>query len=97
MAYADAVCESPLPLTGVCDSDSESALIHGDNLSVMASLLKTHREKFDLITIDPPFAVGMDFRARIQTASGRHRVKAYADKWTHGVEGYLNMMHHVWF
>jgi len=92
MEQAAIAAESPQPLVAISASESEDRLIQGDNLSVAAALLSTHRGRFDLIAIDPPFAAGMDFQARITTNSGRQRVKAYGDKWQNGVEGYLDMI-----
>ncbi|WP_164966723.1 MULTISPECIES: DNA methyltransferase [Aliarcobacter] len=42
-------------------SISNNLLIQGDNLSIMKKLLDTHKDKIDLIYIDPPFGTGQDF------------------------------------
>src|SRR5436309_274821 len=41
--------------------DFRNMLIWGDNKPVLASLLKEFRGAIDLIYIDPPFDVGVDF------------------------------------
>ena len=41
---------------------NENLLIKGDNLVVLNELLKTHKNKIDLIYIDPPFATNKSFK-----------------------------------
>jgi adenine-specific DNA-methyltransferase len=76
-------------------------LIWGDNLLVMASLLKDFAGKIDLIYIDPPFATGADFSFSAQVGEGDDTVgkapssieeKAYRDTWGRGTPSYLCMM-----
>ena len=45
-------------------------LFWGDNLQVLAHLLKEYRGKVDLIYIDPPFNVGSDFSFTALAFSG---------------------------
>lgn len=41
----------------------ENQFIFGDNLYVLRELLKTHKNKIDLIYIDPPFGTGQEFNS----------------------------------
>jgi hypothetical protein len=77
-------------------------LIWGDNLLVMASLLKDFAGKIDLIYIDPPFATGADFtfvakvgetEEGLEKESSAIEEKAYRDTWGRGTASYLDMMH----
>ena len=68
-------------------------LIQGNNLFVAGALLQQLRGQIDLIYIDPPFAAGLDFRARIRIDGKQHRVPAYSDKWAGGIDGYLSMLY----
>lgn len=52
---------------------SDNMFIFGDNLLVLKELLFTHRNKVDLIYIDPPFGTGQDFNSV-------ENIKAYSDK-----------------
>lgn len=52
---------------------TDNMFIFGDNLLVLRELLITHRNKVDLIYIDPPFGTGQDFNSI-------EDVKAYSDK-----------------
>lgn len=52
---------------------SDNMFIFGDNLLVLKELLFTHRNKVDLIYIDPPFGTGQDFNSI-------ENIKAYSDK-----------------
>lgn len=61
-----------------------SCLIFGDNFKAMASLLKTHRGKIDLVYIDPPFNTNQIFgvtNSRKNSVSrSKDGVTAYSDK-----------------
>ena len=52
---------------------TDNMFIFGDNLLVIRELLITHRNKVDLIYIDPPFGTGQDFNSI-------EDVKAYSDR-----------------
>ncbi len=52
---------------------TDNMFIFGDNLLVLRELLITHRNKIDLVYIDPPFGTGQDFNSI-------ENVKAYSDK-----------------
>lgn len=49
-------------LNSVSGKGARNKLIHGDNLSVLKTLLDTHADKIDLIYIDPPFATNGHFK-----------------------------------
>jgi adenine-specific DNA-methyltransferase len=85
-------------------SNSEAAernlLIWGDNKLVLSSLLSEFAGQVDLIYIDPPFATGDDFSARIQIgdadvvkAPSILEEHAYRDTWGAGNDSYLSMMY----
>ena len=50
---------------GYPDTQSESRLILGDNLAVMAALLPEYEGRIDLIYADPPFFTNRKYNARI--------------------------------
>ncbi len=73
-------------------------LIWGDNKNVMASLLDEFEGQIDLIYIDPPFATGANFKARVQVGETGDKAekaasiieqKAYNDTWGRGRASYL--------
>jgi DNA modification methylase len=78
------------------DTATRRRLIHGDNLPVMAALLRSGdslpgptRDGVDLIYIDPPFGSGVDYRTRTAVPArgpGGPAVNltghAYTDRWT---------------
>src|SRR6202030_9098 len=73
-----------------------------DNKLVMASVLKDFKGRFDLIYIDPPFDVGMDFSMNVAIGDENEMVEkdqstlefvAYQDTWGRGTDSYLHMMH----
>jgi adenine-specific DNA-methyltransferase len=66
----------------------EGGLFHGDNLLGMELL---GDRKAGLVYIDPPFAAGSDFSARLRVGGDKLGVKAYSDRWD-GMEGYLAML-----
>lgn len=53
---------SGVKLKTVSGKGAKNRLIHGDNLSVLKTLLDTHAGKIDLIYIDPPFATNGHFK-----------------------------------
>ena len=82
--------------------DFRNLLIWGDNMLVMASLLKDFKGKIDLIYIDPPFDVGADFTMAVPVGEGKETVGkdqsalemvAYRDMWGKGTDSYLHMMY----
>ncbi len=77
-------------------------LIWGDNKNVMASLLDEFEGQVDLIYIDPPFATGANFTAKVQVGEAGDKAekaasiieqKAYNDTWGRGRASYLQMMY----
>lgn len=90
------------------DENWRNKLIWGDNQLVMAALSKGDKSigleplagKINLIYIDPPFAVGADFSARIKVGDEEIvkepsflEQKAYRDTWGEGLDSYLQMMY----
>ena len=70
----------------------------GDNLQVMGHLLKTYREKINLIYIDPPFDSKADYKKRIELRGKKvendrtaFEEKQYMDIWTN--DEYLQFMY----
>lgn len=81
--------------------DFRNMLVWGENMLVMASLLKDFKGKIDLIYIDPPFDVGADFSMNVPIGDGKETVEkdqsileivAYRDMWGKGTDSYLHMM-----
>ncbi len=77
-------------------------LIWGDNLVVLGSLATQFSGQFQLIYVDPPFAMGADFTMEIEIGDGTEKLekgrspleeKAYRDTWGGGIGTYLAMMH----
>ena len=56
------VHEKELDVPGANPSDSPHILIEGDNLHALHVLQATHKDKVDVIYIDPPYNRGGDFR-----------------------------------
>jgi len=80
-----------LPLLAASEaspSDPPNRLYHGDNLAVMSGLLPELSGGVNLIYIDPPFASGDDYVLR----SGDTVTRAYSDRWSGGLTGYLDML-----
>ncbi len=82
--------------------DFRNRLVWGDNKLVMASLLKEFKGKVDLIYIDPPFDVGIDFSMKVPFGDGTEAVEkdqstlemvAFKDIWGRGTDSYLHMMY----
>jgi adenine-specific DNA-methyltransferase len=55
--------------------DFRNMLIWGDNKLVMASLLRDFKGEIDLIYIDPPFDVGVDFTMQLPIGDGEEHVE----------------------
>jgi adenine-specific DNA-methyltransferase len=78
----------------------KNKLIWGDNKVVMESLLASFAGKIDLIYIDPPFAVGSDFKMEIEVGDDEVTKEAslieeiaYRDTWGKGIESYASMIY----
>ena len=56
-------------LRTISGKDAKNKLIHGDNLSVLKTLLDEYAGKVDLIYIDPPFATNGHFKISEDRAS----------------------------
>lgn len=78
-----------------------SKLVWGDNLLVLGALQERFGGKFDLVYIDPPFAVGADFSFKAQLGESSTEIekeqsiveeKAYRDTWGGGLASYLDML-----
>jgi DNA modification methylase len=77
-------------------------LIWGDNLVVLGSLAVQFAGQFQLIYVDPPFAMGADFTMKIEIGDYAEKLEkgrslleevAYRDTWGGGLGTYLAMMH----
>ena len=70
-------------LKTISGKDAKNKLIHGDNLSVLKTLLDEYAGKVDLIYIDPPFATNGHFKISEDRAntisSGTDDDIAYSD------------------
>lgn len=82
--------------------DWTNRLVWGDNKHIMAALLEEFEGKIDLIYIDPPFATGANFTARVEVGDNGEaarkepsviEMKAYNDTWGRGKSSYLQMMY----
>lgn len=82
--------------------DFRNMLVWGDNRLAMSSLLKDFAGKVDLVYIDPPFDVGVDFSMNVPIGDAQERtfkdqsvleLVAYQDTWGRGTDSYLNMLY----
>jgi DNA modification methylase len=82
--------------------DFRNLLIWGDNKPVAASLARDFAGKINLIYIDPPFDVGLDFTMEVPIGDQAEEVYkdqsalemvAYADMWGRGTDSYLHLMY----
>jgi adenine-specific DNA-methyltransferase len=82
--------------------DFRNYLIWGDNKLAIASLLSEFKGRVDLIYIDPPFDVGMDFTMEVPIGDGKETTEkdqstlemvAYRDMWGRGTDSYIHMMY----
>ena len=82
--------------------DFRNLLIRGDNKLAIAALLPQFAGKVDLIYIDPPFDVGVDYMRNVQfgahiAGGGRkppgQAMFAFRDAWGTGPDSYLHMMY----
>lgn len=75
-------------------SPGDGLLLRADAHEAAAWLAPDLAGTVDLVYIDPPFAVGMDFDASVRTAEGTRPQFAYCDRWP-TTEAYLNFLHHL--
>jgi hypothetical protein len=82
------------------DETFKNKLIWGDNKLVMESLLAGFSNSFKLIYIDPPFAVGSDFKMEVEIGEDSVTKEAslieevaYRDTWGNGTSGFIAMMY----
>jgi len=78
-------------------------LIWGDNKLILHSLLDEYRGKIDLIYIDPPFDVGVDFSMKVHIEEEKEdklikeqsvlEAVAYRDTWGKGIDSYNHMIY----
>ncbi len=66
--------------------DGRGALHVGDNLAVLRALAATHREKFTLAYLDPPFFTNRVHEATLRRSKERKsepriKVAAFDDRW----------------
>lgn len=80
------------------DAPAASQLILGDNLKVMAALVKDYEGNIDLIYADPPFFTNKHYPARIGHGEDSRKPKewqlaeGYPDAW-HNIDAYLDMLY----
>ena len=68
-------------------------LFHGDNRDVMRFIRPEFEQAIDLIYIDPPFDIGLDFGLRVRLGSGGEvETPAYSDRWASGAGSHAHMM-----
>lgn len=86
----------PLALECVANKGGGNKLIQADNLSVLKTLMDSHKGFIDLVYIDPPFATNTDFTISDERSNTVSRssggISAYSDKLT-GPE-YLEFLRH---
>ncbi len=104
------VIEKPYPLEVIESINTlntseawRNKLILGENMRVIASLLKEFAEKINVIYIDPPFASGTNFKTSTQTGSNQEGTannsslvveNGFRDTWgIRGMDAYLNFMY----
>ena len=81
-----------------CDAAADRAswrdrLFHGDNLDVLRFIGVELAGAVDLIYIDPPFDIGLDFGVRVPMGDGTPiETTAYSDRWTAGAGSHAHMM-----
>ncbi|MCK4480305.1 MAG: site-specific DNA-methyltransferase, partial [Candidatus Lokiarchaeota archaeon] len=77
------------------EEEWKNLLIWGENKAILKSLLKTFKNRINLIYIDPPFATGGEFNLKIQIGENKNYLDkiAYTDKWREGVDSYLNFLY----
>lgn len=82
--------------------DFRNRLIWGDNKLVVPSLYKDFKGEVDLIYIDPPFDVGVDFSMKVPIGEEDEAIEkdqsalemvAFNDMWGRGMNSYLAAMY----
>jgi adenine specific DNA methylase Mod len=68
-------------------------LFWGDNLKILAYLLKNFEERIDLVYIDPPFFTGDNFHIDITKNGRNYDSIAYSDFWSNNLDSYLQMLY----
>jgi DNA modification methylase len=96
------VVETVLPGPATAPEEGgPNRLFLGDNLPVAQALLHELGGRVDLIYLDPPFATGETFKVATQvgdprclasTADTVVQRRAYDDRWSGGLAGYLEML-----
>lgn len=110
LIWRDKKLKPPVPASLVTDSlvypngngyprsKPKSKLIHGDNLEVMAALLRNYEGKVNLVYADPPFFTNKKFSARIGRGEDSRKPKqwklaeGYHDNWD-DLDSYLDFLH----
>lgn len=83
---------------GYPNTQPESRLILGDNLSVMAALLPEYEGRINLIYADPPFFTNRSFNTRIGRGEDSRKpdewelADGYRDDW-HNLDEYLDFLY----
>lgn len=73
-------------------------LVRGDNLLTMEAIAGAFEGRIDLIYVDPPFDVGVDFHMdyalsdKLDPTPVKVEVVAYRDRWGEGDQSYLSQM-----
>ncbi|TXT67137.1 MAG: DNA adenine methyltransferase YhdJ [Promethearchaeota archaeon] len=77
------------------ENEWENKLIWGENLAVMTYLLPHYKERIDLIYIDPPFFTKSEFYYKVFIGTSKKSFKktAYDDRWSNGMDSYLDFMY----
>lgn len=66
-------------------------ILQGDCLDLIPSLVRTKRDRFDLIYADPPFNTGVSRRRRDLRGERARGATAYEDRWG-GLDSFLTML-----
>lgn len=83
---------------GYPNLEAESHIFLGDNLRIMAALLRDYENRLDLIYADPPFFTNKHYSTRIGRGEDSRRpqewqvVEGYGDQWEN-LEGYLDFLY----
>jgi site-specific DNA-methyltransferase (adenine-specific) len=72
-------------------AEASGQLLQGDCLDLLAGLVSTPADRFDLIYVDPPFNTGIAHRARSGRGARVGGSHAYDDAWG-GLDGFLSML-----
>ena len=69
----------------------DRAVLEGDCLALLPTVVRTARDRFDLVYVDPPFNTGTRHGARRGTGARAGGVPAYHDAWG-GLDAFLAML-----